>query len=236
MSRAGSPSEVPRVSPAPPSGVPLAADPAAEPAQPVPPRAAPPPGPRAPRRLDDPDPAVLDRAFAAGTEEALRAVFDRYGRVVYSYCRHLLGADADAAEAAQDVFVAAWRSRHRFDPGRGTLAAWLLGIARHRSLDALRRRARRDHPVDPALLADWDSAAEHGPDAVAARFVLADALASLPARAQQVVTLAVAQGHSHHDVAARLGLPLGTVKSDVRRSLIRLRRHLVEAEVAGVDP
>jgi RNA polymerase sigma-70 factor (ECF subfamily) len=179
--------------------------------------------------------AELEQAFVAGADDALRAVFDRYGRLVYSYCRQLLGDETDAAEATQDVFVAAWRSQHRFDPDRGPLAAWLLGIARHRSVDALRRRTRRHPPVDPARMADAQACPDPGPDAVAARFVLADALARLPARARQVVTLAVVQGHSHHDVAIRLDLPLGTVKSDVRRSLSRLRRHLVDAEVAGVD-
>ncbi len=99
------------------------------------------------------DPAERDAADAAvavrwvdGDPEALRLAYDQFGTLVFTYCaRSLVDRDA-AADCAQETFVSAWKSRDGFDPARGSLSAWLLGIARYRVLDAYRRAARTPLP------------------------------------------------------------------------------------------
>lgn len=171
---------------------------------------------------DDDD--EVARAFAEGTETVLRRAWDRYGSLVLTYCVRSLRDRDMAADCVQETFVSAWRSRAQFDPGRGSLPGWLLGIARHRVLDAYRSRSRTplpagDQPVE-----------ESGPnesDALIERLLLADALATLGERQRNVLQLAFYGGLSQSAIAERLGLPLGTVKSDMRRALLRLR-HVVE--------
>ena len=80
------------------------------------------------------------QAFAAGEPDALRRVYDCHQRAVFSYCRRFV-AD-QAADVTQEVFLAAWRSRHRFDPGSGTLGGWIMGIARFKVIDHVRRTYR----------------------------------------------------------------------------------------------
>jgi RNA polymerase sigma factor (sigma-70 family) len=177
----------------------------------------------------------LEAAFVDGEDDALRRVYDTYGALVHTLCRRALGADA-ASDATQEVFVAAWQRRHQFDPKRGSLAGWLVGIARNKAIDVLRSRSRR-----PQLGAVGDvSAGDAGPvdleastvDDLADRLLLADALAQLPPRTRSVVELAFFEDLTHPEIAARANLPIGTVKSDIRRGLQRLRRHLGTGEVA----
>lgn len=170
----------------------------------------------------------LDDRFADGAAESLREAFDRHGATVYTYCRRTLPAD-QAQEAAQDVFVSAWRNHHRYHPERGPLVAWLLGIARHRVIDRARaeqrhlsRRSATDVADRPETLAPADDAT----DELADRLVVADALRHLPERAQRCLRLHFLDGFTHDEIAHRTGVPLGTVKSDIRRGLDRLRRHL----------
>jgi RNA polymerase sigma-70 factor (ECF subfamily) len=160
------------------------------------------------------------RAFADGAEAALRRVWDRYAPLVLKYCVRSLRDRDLAADVVQETFVSAWRSRDRFDAGGGSLAAWLLGIARHRVLDAYRAQSRAPVPTeDPAV----DAAVPDDPDALVERLLLADALATLDDRQRQVLELAFYGGLSQSAIAERLALPLGTVKSDMRRALLRLR-------------
>ena len=169
---------------------------------------------------DDDDVA---RAFADGAEGGLRRVWDRYGSLVLTYCVRSLRDRDLAADCVQETFVSAWRSRARFDPGRGSLPAWLLGIARHRVFDAYRSLARAPLPAgDP----DIDRSGPDEPEALIERLLLADALATLGERQRRVLELAFYGGLSQSAVAERLDLPLGTVKSDMRRALLRLR-HVV---------
>jgi RNA polymerase sigma-70 factor (ECF subfamily) len=162
--------------------------------------------------------------FVAGDERALKLVYDAHSRLVHSYCRRVVGADL-AADVTQEVFLAAWRSRDRYRPDQGSLAGWLMGIARFKAIDATRARARRPDPVD-----DQSSPEQQAPpgelDDLALRMLLADALQHLPERARQMVELAFFEDLTHTEIAERTDQPLGTVKSDIRRGLERLRRHL----------
>lgn len=187
---------------------------------------------------DQDERAVAD-AFAQGEERALRLAYDRWGALVYTYCRRSL-RDADRADdVTQETFVAAWRSRDRFDPERGSLPGWLVGIARFKVLDEHRRQGRRPVLVDGASASleqggDDGSASEADEGAIlqlADRLLLTDALARLPERPRQMIELAFFEDLTHPQIAERCGVPLGTVKSDIRRGLERLRRHLEGGEL-----
>ncbi len=178
-----------------------------------------------PRPDDD---AGLGARFRDGDERALREVYEAHGALVHSFCRRTLGAEA--ADVTQEVFLEAWRNRHRFDASRGTIPGWLLGIARFRVIDALRAAGRR-----PDLVAEpgEQGAATGSPSAdmdtvtrMAERMLIATAMEQLPERARQAVHLAFYEELTHTEIAERCGVPLGTVKSDIRRGLERLRRHL----------
>jgi RNA polymerase sigma factor (sigma-70 family) len=174
------------------------------------------------RRLAD---LELERAFAKGADDALAAAYRRYGRLVFTFARRSVGPDA-GEEVTQEVFVAAWRSRERFDPDRGSLGGWLVGIARNKVAGALRTDQRL-----AARVVRVASQPERPPDAVGAdelaeRLLVADGLATLRPEAREVVELAFYSDLTHEQIAARTGRPLGTVKSQIRRSLAVLRRHL----------
>ncbi|HEY3485235.1 MAG TPA: sigma-70 family RNA polymerase sigma factor [Ilumatobacteraceae bacterium] len=154
----------------------------------------------------------------------LEQVYRAHGSLVYAICRKALG-DSHAGEVTQDVFVSAWKARHQFDPSRGPLSAWLVGITKRRIVDHVRRERRHsDRRADAP-----DDLAEHHAgevDRIVDRVALGHALAGLPERPREVITLAYVHGLTHQEIAARTGLPLGTIKSDIRRGLVTLRDHL----------
>jgi RNA polymerase sigma-70 factor (ECF subfamily) len=179
---------------------------------------------------------ALASAFADGAEWALRAAYDRYGSLIYRVARRNLYTPAEAEEATQATFVSAWQGRGTYDPRRGSLCGWLVGIARRRVLDRLRGMEREQRTVraaaritDPQPRGDLD---EHV-DQVIDRLIVADALARLPDAQRRVLELAFYDDLTHQQIAGVTGLPLGTVKSHVRRGLAQLRRRW---EVDGVQP
>lgn len=175
---------------------------------------------------DDDVDAGLARAWVDGTEGAFRAAWERYGTLVHTFCvRALFDRDA-AADCVQETFVSAWRSRDRFDPSRGSLASWLVGIARHRVHDSYRVRSRTPQPQASGLDDALAVPVENGSSALVERLLLADALATLGERPRQVLELVFYGGLTQTEVAERMSLPLGTVKSDMRRALVRLRNVL----------
>lgn len=169
--------------------------------------------------------AELEQAFAKGAGDALAAAYARHGRMVYSFARRTVGPDV-AEEVTQDVFVAAWGSRDRYDPGRGSLGGWLVGIARHKVTDALRSQQRAAARLERAAAQPAPVAGSGTVDALAERLLVADGLAALRPEAREVVELAFYSDLTHEQIADRTGRPLGTVKSQIRRSLAALRRHL----------
>jgi RNA polymerase sigma factor (sigma-70 family) len=167
---------------------------------------------------------ALGAAFARG-EATLRAVYDAHAPLVYAICRKALGDDR-AGEVTQDVFVGAWRGREQFDPSKGSLAGWLVGITKRRIIDNVRRERR--HSDRRADSVD-EQAADNGAaeiDRLADRMTVAAALHVLPDRGRQMIEMAYIEGLTHQDIADRTGVPLGTVKSDIRRGLLTLRAHL----------
>jgi RNA polymerase sigma-70 factor (ECF subfamily) len=169
----------------------------------------------------------LGQAFAEGRAE-LRSVYERHSALVYSLCRKALGTDA-AGDVTQEVFVSAWRGREQFDPTRGSLAAWLVGITKRRIVDHTRREQRhssRRDDANPEAPFDSVPGRDDSIDRIAQRVTLAHALATLSERPRQSIELAYVHGLTHDEIAERTGVPLGTIKSDIRRGLLALRRHM----------
>jgi RNA polymerase sigma factor (sigma-70 family) len=173
--------------------------------------------------------AELELAFRAGRDGALEAAYRRHGRTVFTFARRAAGDDL-AEELTQDVFVAAWTSASRYDPERGALGGWLIGICRHKVVDALRRRGRAVARIERAgALAEPPSSTTEV-DRMAERLAVADSLGILRPEARRVVELAFYSDMTHEQIAEATGRPLGTVKAQIRRSLASMRRYL-----EGVD-
>ncbi len=180
-------------------------------------------------RLGARDPAgdnALDSAFASGDDAALRAAYEAHGATIFTFCRRTLPEDR-AKDVTQDVFVSAWRARTRFDPARGTLGGWLMGIAKNRIIDNVRSERRHDDRRSDAEVADLPVRTDV--DRIGDRLVVKDVLEQLPPRARQAVTMAYFDDLTHAEISERTGIPLGTVKSDIRRALTKMRDHLEEA-------
>lgn len=177
--------------------------------------------------------AAVEADFVAGAPGALEGVYRRYSTMVYTFALRAAGPDL-AEEVTQDVFVTAWRSTAGFDPARGSLAGWLLGIARHKVADVFRHRQRATARLERAAAQPAASPQAGGAadlDRLAERLVLADALDQLAPAAREAVELAFHSDLTHQQIAERTGQPLGTVKARIRRSLAQLRRHLEGLDV-----
>ena len=165
----------------------------------------------------------LERRFQLGDERALVAAYERWSALVYTLALRSLGRASDAEDVLQRTFVSAWEGRAKYDPERGHLSAWLVGISRHRIADALEARSRlRD--LDERLRAAVGDPG--GGTDLADRLLIADEIARLDTTPREVVRLAFYDDLTHTQIAERLGLPVGTVKSHIRRSLYRLRARL----------
>lgn len=170
----------------------------------------------------DPEALARELAFVNGDDAGLRSAFDAHGGLIYNFCRRSVGADA-AHDLTQETFLSAWRAHHTFDPARGSLPGWLMGIAKNRLIDRLRADGRQ---VPRAEMGFHDPADSDRVEQVATKMLVADALSTLPERQRLVMELAFFEDLSQSQIAERTSLPLGTVKSDMRRGLTRMRSHL----------
>lgn len=165
----------------------------------------------------------MDR-FQAGDGAALREAYDRFSGMVLRVGLLRLGNQHDAEDLVQMVFVRAWKGRAGFDPAKGSIGAWLLGITRRLIADryaALDRDRKIVAAAEKIAPADVVSAPA---DRVVDRVVVGNELDKLPAEQRRVVLLAFYGELSHSQIAATTGLPIGTVKSHIRRALIQLRK------------
>jgi RNA polymerase sigma-70 factor (ECF subfamily) len=168
-----------------------------------------------------------------GCEDALGAIYTRYHRLVYVIALRLTGDHMVAEEVMQDVFHIVWQSAGAFRPG-GSLAAWLIGIARHRAIDATRSRTfrsrAREEILDDLRLGDVSEGAANYAETIVRYEMLASALAHLTPKQRQGIDLAYFSGLTHVEIAAHLHKPVGTVKSRIHLALERLRLLLVGME------
>lgn len=176
------------------------------------------------------------RAIAGGDREGLGRLYDRYASAVMGLCMRILGNRSEAEEAVADIFVELWDRADRYDPDRASPFAYLMNLSRSRAIDRLRRRRRQtdllaevaaqtpDAPVSGGAL----GAAVHGEE----RMLVRRAMEVLEARERRVVELAFFSGLTHSEIAAELDEPIGTVKTRIRRGLIRLRDEIAKLEDA----
>ncbi|MFB6620432.1 sigma-70 family RNA polymerase sigma factor [Streptomyces sp. NPDC056367] len=178
----------------------------------------------------------IGRGLAEGDEGCLALAHHRWGRLVHTLAARALGDPREAEDVTQQVFLAAWRGRAGYRPERGPVPAWLVGITRRKTADALTDRTRRLGLVDAAgaALPPPDGTGE-GPERVLDRVVVTQELARLPRVQRDVLTLAYFGDLTQAQIAHRTGLPLGTVKSHARRGLLRMRSRLTAGttEVVG---
>ena len=160
----------------------------------------------------------------------LDSAYDDHGRELYAFACSSLGDRGAAEDAVQEVFVKAWRGRGSFDPGRGSLRTWLFGIARNVVVDALRARGRRVVPIALEDRHDRPTDADVA-DAVAAHLAVHEALAGLSPAHRDVLVRVHLQGLSAAEVAAELGVPVGTVRTRVFYGLRAMRLALEETRV-----
>jgi len=169
-------------------------------------------------------------AIARGDERALGELYDRFGRVAYGLALRIVRDAALAQDAVQDAFLAVWRTAAAYDAGRGKPQSWLLTLVHRRAVDVVRREERRrtdtldeDATVATAGAADEEAAVREQRRAVQA------ALARLAPEQREALELAYYGGLTQTELAERLGIPLGTVKSRMFAGLARLRELLDEA-------
>lgn len=160
------------------------------------------------------------------SEETLMAMYEQYGALVYSVAYRVLNQAQDAEEVTQDVFMRVWENSHKYDAERGSFTAWLATIARNAAVDKLRKRRRRE-PEQGTLSMDasahlWETTLLDDKDNDLRR-MLNSAMSSLPREQQQTIQLAYFHGMSQREIAEYLNRPLGTVKSQIRLGMKRLR-------------
>jgi RNA polymerase sigma factor (sigma-70 family) len=165
---------------------------------------------------------TLLAGMADGDQSAASAFVRRYQARVYGLALTIVHVPAVAEEVAQDVFLKAWRHATTYDPRRGRVSTWLLTITRNAAVDTV--RYRHEDPMDPdllmAVLAPRNASSDEDPDT---SLMLRHALADLPPEQSGPILLMTFQGLTAQEIATRDGVPLGTVKTRVRRGLRRLR-------------
>jgi RNA polymerase sigma-70 factor, ECF subfamily len=198
----------------------------------------------------DPIPdGCLIRSLIAGSEAALATLYDRYATPIFATAHRTSRDPGLAAEVVQETFLALWNQAEQFDPSRGSLIAWLSTIARNRTIDHLRAAGRRRTPAPFSAFAGADTTDSSSTDwlegsgeLVAAavpepepeialssketREAIAVGLAALGSRERKVVLLAYQEGLTQSEISARLGWPIGTVKTRTRRAHRQLRQLL----------
>jgi len=170
----------------------------------------------------------LNRALgqcAKGDRLALRTIYDSESPRMLGVAMRLLRRRALAEEAVHDTFVQVWQKAASFDPGRGEARSWLYAILRNRALNILRGESRTDlvEDFEPMGLVSEEEDAEALMLRLSDKGRLKRCLERLEPSRRQAITLAYIHGLSHGELAGRLGVPLGTVKSWIRRSLVSLR-------------
>ena len=174
---------------------------------------------------------VLLQQVQQRQEAALAQLYGRYGALIYTLARRIVGDRQLAEEVMQDTFLRCWDGVERYDPLRGRVASWLMGIARNRAIDLVRgrqhqARLREREPFPPPRSPGEVPMEPSSDDRILLRHAVSVALQELPADQRQPIELAYYGGLTQAEIARLLGEPLGTVKSRIRSGLQRLRGYL----------
>ena len=170
-----------------------------------------------------PDKELVSRV-RAGDQNAMGALYDRYSPLVYAVGLRVLADSAAAEDVLQEVFMQLWRNPARFDASRGSLGAWLAVIARNRAIDALRKRRYESDIEDTVVSVEPDLASEA--DRSRAAKSVRDVLNGMHPAQRQALEMAFFEGLTHTEIAAKIGEPLGTIKTRIRAGLLALRKAL----------
>ena len=169
----------------------------------------------------------LIRRMARGDRTAFAAFYDAYSSLAFGLLRRILHDPDEAADVLQDVFWELWRAAGDYDPARGSPEAWVTVRVRSRGIDRVRSVRRREEMfATPLSDAAPDEHAGNPGTVVEDRETVHGALDELPANQREVIELAYLRGLTQTEIAARLGQPLGTVKTRIRNAMIRLRAAL----------
>jgi RNA polymerase sigma-70 factor, ECF subfamily len=171
--------------------------------------------------------AQLKVGFVRGDEACLEEVFRRFAPLIYTIAYRGLQSSSDSEEITQEVFVSAWRGRANYQADKGSLVGWLIAIARNKVADRLRARGREVRLVQAVANSDVQVQSE-GLSTLIDRLVLTEEIRQLPHPRGTILQLAFWEGRTYPQIAEQLDLPLGTVKSHIRRGLLHLRARLVE--------
>jgi len=166
-------------------------------------------------------------------QSAFSALYDRLSGPLYSLAMKMLGDPAEAQDALQEVFLQIWSRAATYDPEQSSVFSWTVLLTRSRVIDRMRARGRRSRVVvastedaptaaDASTVESAADTAEKNDEAARVRYVLNN----LPSEQREAIELAFFEHLSHHEIAARLGQPLGTVKARIRRGLLKLRERL----------
>lgn len=172
---------------------------------------------------------ALVRALATGDREALGVLYDRFGAMLLTAATRALGSDREAEDLVHDVFLEAWHRARHYDPGRGSVRAWLTTRLRSRAIDRLRSRRARGVQTSEGHLEHVPSADPDPQTRADARHVR-DAVSTLSDAQRTVLELAYYQGLTMSEIATRLNVPVGTIKSRLFVAVGKLR------EALGVEP
>ncbi|HMG76856.1 MAG TPA: sigma-70 family RNA polymerase sigma factor [Pyrinomonadaceae bacterium] len=170
----------------------------------------------------------LLHAVARKDEAALAAIYDRYRLILFGLILRILHDRAEAEDVLQEVFLQVWRRAADFDEARGRAFTWLVTIARSRALDRLRSAGSRARLAEGAAQTPRDDVSDAALDALKSETsaIVREALAQLPDEQRRTLFLAYFEGLTQVEIAARLGDPLGTVKTRMRSGVIKLRELL----------
>jgi RNA polymerase sigma-70 factor, ECF subfamily len=171
-----------------------------------------------------PSDLALVTAIQSGDPDAMGTLYDRYSSIVYSVALRVLQDTGAAEDVLQDVFMQLWRNPGAFDANRGNMAAWLAVIARHRAIDALRRRRPENDIEDVVVSVEPDLAS----DADRSRTMdkVRGVLHTMPDQQRSALEMAYFEGLTHSEIAEKTGEPLGTIKTRIRMGLLALRKVL----------
>lgn len=184
--------------------------------------------------MEDQELTILERV-AQGDQSAVNECVEQYGDLIWSLARRFLGGSPDAEDAVQEIFIEVWTSAERFNREVGKEVTFISTIARRRLIDRLRKNNRSldTSPIEDAPEANLaDGEGEQAGAAEVEKVV--EVLDTMEPKQRQILYLSLYEGYSHSEIAARMDMPLGTVKTKVRRGLVFVREQLnIDDETAG---